>query len=120
MYAKNFLTTIHSIEFQNKYNIIIEQFIYANKKGITNVSISFFLNNTKMSSRILYEKIHELLELNLVYKKEYSVCPNCQKENIIDRNLKNKKCSRCGIYYVPTYIVERFKINRVLIDEESL
>lgn len=119
MSVKSFSKIINSIEFIKKYESIISQFNKAYEKGIRNVPISCLLKDTGISQRELYNGIHDLLELEVLSKKEYSVCPYCLRENEVRKNQVNYKCSRCGKYYIPEYFVEKFKLIKVLINEEK-
>ena len=112
MCAKNFLMDMNYTQIKNEYSDIINQFKVASKNGIDTVSIAYLLNNLDIDQDILYDKIHEMLELEILDVIEYTSCPYCLYEQKVMNYSNNIKCDRCKKYYEIDDILEKFIIKK--------
>mgnify|MGYP005849530297 CR=1 FL=1 len=109
MYAKN---SFMDMKYSNKNcKKIIDFFEKAYKNNIKELTITFLLHSTTIDQIELYEAIEELLELEVLDLKEYSICPNCSNQDNFNNNV-TKRCSYCKSVYIPNNIVEKLKLNK--------
>lgn len=106
MFAKSSLKDIQYYNEEN--NKVIECLEKAVNNGVREVTIPYFLKNTGIKQRKLYDCIHELIDLDILDIKEYSICPQCLYHNVLKDTYLNR-CERCKSVYSPEKTLEKFK-----------
>lgn len=109
MYVMNFLKeNIHSKEIVYT-SLEIVSYLERTEKIKNNEYFSIYecSSNIDTSKYNIYQAIHTLLDLNVLKKCEFAVCPVCDTENQI-HNMNRTKCSFCRSTFIPDDINERF------------
>lgn len=106
MFVKSSLMDIQFYNEETKK--VIECLEKALDDGFKEVTIPYLLKNTDIKQRKLYDCIHELIDLNIIDIKEYSICPQCLFHNLLKDTYFNK-CERCKSVYSPDRTLEKFK-----------
>ncbi|WP_058229472.1 hypothetical protein [Clostridium butyricum] len=109
MCVKNSLMGINHCNFIEKYKELINVFNSASNNGLSELTIPYLLKNTDIQQLELYDKIHELLETNVLEVKEYSICPYCSNQDTYKEN-DVVRCSKCKRVYETNNIIEKFKL----------
>ncbi|AUN11552.1 hypothetical protein [Clostridium botulinum] len=112
MCARNFLkTTTYTNCSVSLINNIMENFNKVeNSYNIKEISITYFMQTTSISSDKIYDAFHILLTNNRIKKVEFSRCPYCMNEDKV-KNMENaNKCTRCKSIYKIQDVVDKYKI----------
>ncbi|WP_459482141.1 hypothetical protein [Clostridium saccharoperbutylacetonicum] len=109
MLAKNSLMGINYHDFIEKYKELIDSFNSASDNGLLELTIPYLLKNTNIKQLELYKEIHELLEMNVLEMKEYSICPHCSNQDVYKEKDK-VRCDRCKQVYGTSNTIEKFKL----------
>lgn len=73
------------------------------------LSITYLLINLKASRQDVYSCIHKMIYKNIIEIYEYSQCPYCNTDNIVECKSKIK-CNHCSEVYIVDSIEERLRI----------
>ena len=106
MFAKNLSKKIqHLMNTEDNYKKVLDIFFKNDEEEMT---IIYFLKETKIPKDKLYEIFHELLEYNIIGYNEYTKCPNCMNMQKINFKSDISSCKRCRSTYFNDYNIEKF------------
>lgn len=106
MFAKNLSKKIqYLMNTDNNYKKVLNTFFKSDEKEMT---IIYFLKETKIPKDELYEIFHVLLEYDVIGYNEYTRCPNCMSMQKINFKSDISSCKNCRIVYFNDYNIEKF------------
>ena len=74
------------------------------------IDLNYFLFMTNITKKNLHNIFHILIDIDVVEKRYFSICPRCLNESKISGSQEIIKCSRCKKYFDEENIIEKFAI----------
>lgn len=106
MFARNLSKKMqHFMSTDENYKKVLDIFIKNKEKEM---SIIYFLQETKIPKDKLYDIFHDLLDSNIIGYNEYTRCPNCMNMRKINFRSNMSNCKSCRITYFNDYNIEKF------------
>lgn len=76
------------------------------------VPVIYLVKKTNLEKKIIYQSLHELLNMGLIERVFVSVCPICYESNlhINESEVSNIKCIWCKETYYNSDYIEKYRI----------
>lgn len=116
MYVESLLNTIDCTKsMMCDIRKILTMFIDLERKNsIKYVDLNYFLFETNINKKDLYYIFHLLIDIGIIEKKIFSICPTCLYENIFIESKEIIKCNRCNNYFNEEMLIEKFALKEGL------
>lgn len=99
------------IEYEHNYKIIYEIYDFINNTKNKEVNMIMILKKFKgFKQDFIYDRVFDLLEMDLIKTIDKSECPNCHHLDDFKENDFKQRCSRCKSCYISDNLEECFRI----------